>query len=362
MPTPLFLVTEYRNTRRKHNEFTNEWVEVFKVVLMHGFYAGMGMNLFFPTEPDAARFSMHTVYMPDEVSKKMAGENFVVQDIKKTGFMAPANKYTDLKVLMENWRVLFLGDRGTILETFHPWEIWARVFKLGSAYTMEDLLNTIPSVDRDNRALLEAYAEKLALEEERRRRSAYYDTQADRMRTFQEQNAIWQAGQEERLAEYLEQFNQIGAGLSERDQWIEQFMTGGFSQAQAEAAWEIHYSFLNPPPPEDPPDPPVDPPPPPPPDPPPLTVDQQKNMDVAEWFVVTNNGAAGWYAGARSDVGSRTWEQAWFAAMATGYRLFATGDFTLQAALDLQRVFGGGIRNVSANGQDFEFFGFYVRT
>lgn len=165
MPTPVFLVTEYKNVLRKSpaNAYTDsdEKIDLWKVGLIHGYYAGMGMNFYFPTEPEAARFTLYTIYRPDEIIELMGGEKFETTAIRQWKYMSAPNRYTDQRTLKDSWNVAFEGERSDFLELLHPWESTARRYKIGRPYTMPDILGILPATPRDTVAILEAYAEQL---------------------------------------------------------------------------------------------------------------------------------------------------------------------------------------------------------
>jgi len=302
MPLPIYLVTEYRNVRQrsKASEYsgTDERTDLFKVKLIHGYYAGMGMNFFFPTEADASRFSLHTIYTPDEIIERMDDGKFRVESIKKSGLMAAANKYTDAKVFYDAWKVFFTGEQDNFLETFHPWESIARSFKIGHAYTMKDLLGTTEGTTRDARFIMEQYAEQLAEDEAkkaRERESALQAEAAYRAKLYFERTDPV-ARQAELLQQILDDYNKVGEGLSEREKWIAQFRTGGFSREQAEDAYEITMQirigeYVPPPPPTNPP-----------PNQPPgggTTLQERAfNAISADYFIGANGASAGWYSAA----------------------------------------------------------------
>lgn len=163
MSTPIWLVTEFRRTKRSSPACKyaakSEKVDLWKVGLTHGYYAGMGMNFFFETQEQASRLSLWTIYDPSELIDALDNRTFTVQSITKTYQMSAPSQYTDLRTLVDSWKVSFEGEQNDFLDQFFPWEAVARSYSFGRPYTMGGLLGTLPAIPRDVRAQLEAYAE-----------------------------------------------------------------------------------------------------------------------------------------------------------------------------------------------------------
>lgn len=176
---PIYLVTEYRNVKRANpaNEYTGgkERIDCWKAGMIHGYYAGMGMDFFFPSEGEASRFSLFTIYDPSQIIDLMENRKFTVSSIKKTMQMSARSPYTGARMLKDSWRVVFEGEHDEFLETYHPEEWSARRFSFGAVYTMQDVLGTLPAIPRDVAFMLAEIArqareaEARRLEEERKK-------------------------------------------------------------------------------------------------------------------------------------------------------------------------------------------------
>ncbi len=414
MPTPLFLVTEYKNVRRKSpaNYYTQggEQLDLWKVGMIHGYYAGMGLNFYFPTEPEASRFTLYTIYRPEEIIEAMDNEKFASEKIAKWKYMSPPNRYTDSRALLDNWKVSFSGERNDFLETIHPWESTARAYKVGRPYTMQDILGTLPATPRDTVALLEAYAEQL--------RRIAEDKELARIRReaeefvpgppspfapisipvspfapipvktleqiladaayWQEQLAWMQLPQDERTAILREQY------LQEREAYLATFTTSKEkyladiwdlhqgNQETMDALWAVYqYTQANPGGPSTPPVPPAPEPPvfPPPVDPvdPNAGVASRQAAAIPKWWRITGGGAAGWYASAnyalylQGVIKDTTTYGSLGPDASLAFSYFKNGELLTYNVLS----FSGSIRYVvdsfgRSSDSTFDFFGFFV--
>jgi hypothetical protein len=173
MYKPIYLVTQYKNVKRESqaNKYSvGEKLDLWKVGMIHGYYTGMGIDFFFPDEPDASRFTPWTIYDPGQIIEAMENRKFTVKGIKKTMQMSGRNKYTHHRSLVDAWIVQFEGERNDAIDVWHPHEASARRYSFGKSYSTADILGTTPAIPRDVAALLEEIARRAAAEEEERRR------------------------------------------------------------------------------------------------------------------------------------------------------------------------------------------------
>lgn len=400
MATPVFLVTEYKNVRRKSpaNVYTGggETIDLWKVGLIHGYYAGMGMNFYFPTEPEASRFTLYTIYRPEEIIERMDNEKFVAEKVQRWKYMSPANRYTDTRTLKDNWKISFSGERNDFLELIHPWESETRKYKLGNPYTVQDILGIMPATPRETVAILEAYAEQLRrLAEEReleriRREiaaevpSGLFPFEPLRTRTFEsvladqpyfaEQRAWMQLSQDERTAilraQYIaEREAYLSTFTSERTRYLADtysihqgnpdimlqlwasYQQQHYQEAQFDADVREYlisqgYVFAAPPPDGG----------------GSGTVEQQKANAIAHWHAFTPNAtASAWIAGAQLSAEGQSWTTA--GPGATNYRhVGSSGDPTLAGLSTIRSWFLDpwvNVRNVVSD-REFEWLCFVV--
>jgi hypothetical protein len=123
----------------------------------------MGIDFFFPDEPDASRFTPWTIYDPGQIILAMENRKFTVKGIKKTMQMSGRNKYTHHRSLVDAWIVQFEGERNDAIDVWHPQEASAYAYSFGKSYTTAGILGTVPSVPRDVTALLEELARRAAV-------------------------------------------------------------------------------------------------------------------------------------------------------------------------------------------------------
>jgi hypothetical protein len=160
--SPIFLVTDYRNVKRRspasiYSE-TSEKLDLWKVGMVHGYYAGMGMDFYFENEGEASRFSPFTIYDPSQLIERMENRKFTVSLVKKTMRMGARNPYSGLRFPMDFWMVEFDGQNDDQIVLYDPSESTVRAFGFGKTYTMADLVGTLPAIPRDVSRLLEEYA------------------------------------------------------------------------------------------------------------------------------------------------------------------------------------------------------------
>jgi hypothetical protein len=179
--SPIFLVTDYRNVKRRspasiYSE-TSEKLDLWKVGMVHGYYAGMGMDFYFENEGEASRFSPFTIYDPSQLIERMENRKFTVSLVKKTMRMGARNPYSGLRFPMDFWMVEFDGQNDDQIVLYDPSESTVRAFGFGKTYTMADLVGTLPAIPRDVSRLLEEYAARaqearMEAERERARKEA----------------------------------------------------------------------------------------------------------------------------------------------------------------------------------------------
>lgn len=160
--SPIFLVTEYLEAKRKSpaSRYSENaaMMDVWKVGMIHGYYAGMGMDLFFPNDGEASRFSLWTLWNPQELIAALDNRRFQVQSITKTKRMSARGEYSGQRRLVDSWKVSFGGDHDDYLDMQHPTEGSAKAFRFGKSYTPADLFGTLPAIPRDVSFLLEEIA------------------------------------------------------------------------------------------------------------------------------------------------------------------------------------------------------------
>ncbi len=240
---PIFQVTEYRNVQRRspssaYTDAENR-LDSWKVGMLHGYFAGMGMDFYFPTEAQASRFSLWTIYNPGEIIELMDGAKFTVSRIQKTHRMSPPNRYSGQRALVDAWQVIFEGEDGETIEQWHP-TAQGTVFRRTRVLTMADILGTLPSMPRDVRVRLEEIAARVV----------------DAQRAAAEATGGLDSGAQAAAA-------QAAAALA----------------VSLIEASQQEFSAIRPVPRE-------------------LTLGDRLNNAIAGWYTVTGGGAAGWYANA----------------------------------------------------------------
>lgn len=162
---PIFQVTQVKNVQRasRANEYTGggEKEDLWRVRMAHGYYAGMGMDLFFLREAEASEFSLWTIWTPTQLITSLGDEKYQVESVKKIKRMTVPGQYALQRRLVDSWVVSFEGDKSTTsIDMQHPGEGTARAYRSGKSYTAADLFGTLPAIPRDVAYLLEETARR----------------------------------------------------------------------------------------------------------------------------------------------------------------------------------------------------------
>jgi len=153
MYAPQFIVTaigEADAPATQRFSAARDAIRMWRVGMTHAYYANTTMDLYFPTEGEANSFSQWGVYTPGQIIERSGSTktSFSVKDIKKIKARGPDNKFTDKPTFVEQWKASLenLTD-GRIFQFAYPTEKEVRdKFDLGGAYTLQNLLGTMPSV------------------------------------------------------------------------------------------------------------------------------------------------------------------------------------------------------------------------
>lgn len=153
MYAPQFIVTSLGPiTRSSRNDFTGTLRadEMWRVGMVHGYFKGETIDLYFPTEDEARRFGQWKIYEPSEIMDLSGGVQnpFTVKSIRRTKGYGKINEYTDKPEITEAWKTLLVSDMDDReVEFGYPTEREARErFDESQSYTMLDMLGTMVSV------------------------------------------------------------------------------------------------------------------------------------------------------------------------------------------------------------------------
>ena len=96
---PVFLVTKIKNVRRVSpaNRYTGakDRIDCWRVSFLHGYFAGVEMEYFFPDEASADEFSEWQIYNPAQIlAVTDPTEPFMVQDIQQDWWYGKVNQYS----------------------------------------------------------------------------------------------------------------------------------------------------------------------------------------------------------------------------------------------------------------------------
>lgn len=166
------MVTKIKEMLRRppENEYglQGDRERLWKVQLIHGYYYGLTLELWFPTKERATeKFSPFTPYSPLELVRAMESERYTVTSIEKTKLVGVANAYTDQKVAKDAWRIAYDGERDTYMDQWYPNEAMTRQYSRGQAVTIEDYFRSLPVTPMDVADWLEdVFRQAKAAEEE----------------------------------------------------------------------------------------------------------------------------------------------------------------------------------------------------
>lgn len=169
MIRPLFIVTENKLVKRRDpaNAYTDakNTQEMWRVKMTHSYYAGIGMELYFETEPMATPFSLWTLIDPYDFEDYLGSEKFIGRNITKIKRWIP-NFYTGLTEPIPFWMVDLDGDRGTMIRQYYRMESHAMNMMRGTGLTARSLMTLMPAIPAD---IVDAIAEKIRQAEEEAR-------------------------------------------------------------------------------------------------------------------------------------------------------------------------------------------------
>lgn len=169
---PLFMATSIKNVRRKaavDKYGYHDIVDWFRVSLIHGYFAGIGMDFFFETREQADHFSVWSVYDPQQLLDLMqpSNEQFQVESVNREKWYGQMNPYTNKPDVSDAWMVDMRGSssgnggqRRIRLRYPNPYQ--AERFTVGKSYSPQDLLGTLPSLPSDIGDLIQVRADAAA--------------------------------------------------------------------------------------------------------------------------------------------------------------------------------------------------------
>ncbi len=260
MARPVYLVTKHHEVqgKQKVDRYTGSGAPsdgTWHVGMVHGFFAGQGLDLYFENEPQADTFSLFELFDPSQIIEAVGPQStFTVADILRSWASGSPNQFTGQKVKIATWQVKMEGQDANLTMTF-PDEGLARRFGVGRSYSMVDILGTLPSIPADVADQIAAFtrAQQAAAEAAQRAQEA----KAAAAKAAAEQ----QAAAEQAAA-------QAAADQAAAD-----------AAAAAQAAQQQQQGLPT----------------------------QPTHLGTAQWWTITDGGAAGWYNGTRFNTGQFTY-------------------------------------------------------
>ena len=151
MPKPIFLVNQYgpeqrRNRGSLYGARTREtW---WRAGMIHGYFPGVGMDFFFEAEHQASRFSLWTIYDPNQIIEAATPQNqqYIVNDIWNSWISLP-NPYGGPPFKMEVWYVGMKAENvQQEIELRFPVQAEAERFSRNRGYSVTDLVGTLRAI------------------------------------------------------------------------------------------------------------------------------------------------------------------------------------------------------------------------
>lgn len=161
---PVFLVTTVKNVTRANpgNFYTGmkDRIDCWRVQFIHGFFAGVQMEFFFPDKPSADEFNEWQVYNPSQILAQMQPtEPYTIQAVEKTKWYGQINRYTDKPDVQDSWVVQMesaspsagnsFGRGGRAIHLRYPDPATAGRYRVGQTTTPQDILGTLPAMPMD---------------------------------------------------------------------------------------------------------------------------------------------------------------------------------------------------------------------
>lgn len=145
---PEYLVTQFKSATRasRSSEYTGstQREKFFKVTLMHGYFPGVGVDLYYENEAHASEFSLFQIYDASAIiDRSNILEPLNVLDLKKIKNAVPGEHGPS-----DAWRVSMESPSVTI-DMWTPEEVAARQYGKGKSFDMVDLFGTLPSIPFD---------------------------------------------------------------------------------------------------------------------------------------------------------------------------------------------------------------------